>query len=106
MWSWNNFSKSTTRNFKFTKNVLTADIHTRHRNKRFLKNAGAEKVLGLDDIMTSSINGSGYNEEFGLLGSNKSTEDKVKLFKRSWKNLPMNYKKTLKSRKLLNLLKF
>ncbi|MBE6931360.1 MAG: F420-0--gamma-glutamyl ligase [Ruminococcaceae bacterium] len=66
----------------YTKNVLTCDIHTRARTKRILKAAGAERVCGLDDIMNASINGSGYNERYGLLGSNKSTEDKVKLFPR------------------------
>ena len=64
----------------YTKNVLTCDIHTRQRTKRILKAAGAEVVCGLDDILTESIDGSGYNEKFGLLGSNKSTEDKIKLF--------------------------
>ena len=64
----------------YTKNVLTCDIHTRARTKRILKAAGAEVVCGLDDILTESIDGSGYNEKFGLLGSNKSTEDKIKLF--------------------------
>ena len=66
----------------YTKNVLTCDIHTRERSKRLLTAAGAEIVLGMDDIMTSSINGSGYNEQYGLLGSNKATEDKLKLFPR------------------------
>ena len=64
----------------YTKNVLTCDIHTRARTKRILKAAGAEVVCGLDDILTESIDGNGYNEKFGLLGSNKSTEDKIKLF--------------------------
>jgi len=64
----------------YTKNVLTCDIHTRERSKRLLKAAGADKVFGLDDIMTSSIGGSGYNDKYGLLGSNKSTEDTIKLF--------------------------
>jgi F420-0:gamma-glutamyl ligase len=64
----------------YTKNVLTCDIHTRARTKRILKNAGANIVLGLDDILTESINGSGFNASYGLLGSNKATEDKVKLF--------------------------
>lgn len=68
---------------KYTKNVLTCDIHTRARTKRILKANGAERVCGLDDIMTASIDGSGYNEAFGLLGSNKSTEDMVKLFPRN-----------------------
>ena len=66
----------------YTKNVLNCDIHTRARTKRLLKAAGAERVFGLDEIMTASVNGSGYNENYGLLGSNKSTEDTVKLFPR------------------------
>ncbi|MBR0140376.1 MAG: coenzyme F420-0:L-glutamate ligase [Firmicutes bacterium] len=65
-----------------TKNVICCDIHTRERNKRLLKAAGAEKVLGLDDILSSPVNGSGYNEDYGLLGSNKATEESVKLFPR------------------------
>ena len=65
-----------------TRNVLCCDIHTRERTKRHLLSAGAEKVLCLDEILNESINGSGYNESYGLLGSNKSTEDKVKLFPR------------------------
>ena len=67
---------------KYTKNVLTCDIHTRARTKRLLKSAGAEKVFGLDDIMTEPIGGSGWNGRYGLLGSNKSTEETVKLFPR------------------------
>ncbi|MBE6608447.1 MAG: F420-0--gamma-glutamyl ligase [Ruminococcaceae bacterium] len=67
----------------YTKKVLTCDIHTRARTKRILKNAGAEIVLGLDDILTAPVNGSGCNENYGLLGSNKATEDKVKLFPRN-----------------------
>ena len=67
----------------YTKNVITCDIHTRERSKRLLKAAGAEKVFGLDDILTASVDGSGYTETFGLLGSNKATEDTVKLFPRS-----------------------
>ena len=66
----------------YTKNVLTCDIHTRHRSKRLLKAAGAEKVYGLDDILSESVNGSGYNREYGLLGSNKATDEQVKLFPR------------------------
>ena len=66
----------------YTKNVLCCDIHTRARTKRILKAAGAETVLGLDDILNAPVNGSGYNENYGLLGSNKATEDKVKLFPR------------------------
>ncbi|WMJ21854.1 coenzyme F420-0:L-glutamate ligase [Paludicola sp. MB14-C6] len=64
----------------YTKNVLTCDIHTRFRTKRILKANGANKVYGLDDILTASVNGSGYNESYGLLGSNKATETTVKLF--------------------------
>ena len=67
---------------KFTKNVLCCDIHTRFRSKRLLKEAGAEIIFGLDDILTSSVNGSGYNEHYGLLGSNKATDDSLKLFPR------------------------
>ncbi len=64
----------------YTDSVLTCDIHTRQRTKRILKANGAKKVYGLDDIMNASINGSGYNDRYGLLGSNKATEDSVKLF--------------------------
>ena len=66
----------------YTKNVLCCDIHSRARSKRLLKAAGAEIVLGLDDILTESIDGSGFNADYGLLGSNKATEDQVKLFPR------------------------
>ena len=66
----------------YTKNVLACDIHSRARTKRLLWGAGAEKVCGLDDILNAPIDGSGCNEKFGLLGSNKSTEDTVKLFPR------------------------
>lgn len=65
---------------EYTGNVLACDIHTRARTKRLLKKAGAEVVCTLDDIMTASIDGSGYNDRFGLLGSNKATEETVKLF--------------------------
>ncbi len=71
----------------YTKNVLACDIHTRARTKRRLLAAGAEKVFCLDEIMTASIDGSGYNGKYGLLGSNKSTEDKVKLFPRECQDL-------------------
>ena len=71
----------------YTKSVLCCDIHTRARTKRRLVAAGAEKVFCLDEIMTAPINGSGYNEKYGLLGSNKSTEDKVKLFPRPCQDL-------------------
>ncbi|MBQ7283583.1 MAG: coenzyme F420-0:L-glutamate ligase, partial [Oscillospiraceae bacterium] len=76
------FANRATDILPYTKNVICADIHSRARSKRLLKAAGAEKVYGLDDLMTESINGSGYNEMYGLLGSNKATEEKVKLFPR------------------------
>ena len=66
----------------YTDCVINCDIHTRVRTKRILKENGAKVVCGMDDIMTSSVNGSGYNEKYGLLGSNKSTEEKIKLFPR------------------------
>ena len=66
----------------YTDCVLTCDIHTRARSKRLLKAAGAKSVYGLDEILTTSVNGSGFNENYGLLGSNKATEDTVKLFPR------------------------
>ena len=66
----------------YTKNVLCCDIHTRARTKRILKAAGGEIVLGLDEILNAPVNGSGFNADYGLLGSNKATEDKVKLFPR------------------------
>ena len=66
----------------YTKNVLCCDIHTRARTKRILKAAGAEIVLGLDEILNKSVDGSGFNENYGLLGSNKADEDRVKLFPR------------------------
>ena len=71
----------------YAKNVLTCDIHTRRRTKRRLLAAGAERVCGLDDILTAPVNGSGWNEKYGLLGSNKSTEEKVKLFPRDCQGL-------------------
>ncbi len=74
----------------YTDRVLTCDIHTRARTKRKLKEAGAAAVCGLDDILTASVNGSGCNEKYGLLGSNKSTEDKIKLFPRACKDLVLD----------------
>mgnify|MGYP005893643313 CR=1 FL=1 len=71
----------------YTKKVLACDIHTRARTKRLLKAAGAEIVYGLDDLMTQPVNGSGCNEQYGLLGSNKSNEDTVKLFPRACQGL-------------------
>ena len=71
----------------YTKNVLTCDVHTRARSKRLLWGAGAERVCGLDDILNAPVNGSGCNEKYGLLGSNKSTEGMVKLFPRECTDL-------------------
>ena len=73
--------------------VLTCDIHTRARTKRILKAAGAKVVCGLDDIMNAPVNGSGCNEKYGLLGSNKSTEDSVKLFPRECQDLVLDIQK-------------
>lgn len=75
--------------------VLTCDIHTRARSKRLLKAAGAKVVCGLDDILTASVNGSGYNEKYGLLGSNKSTEGKIKLFPRDCQDLVEDVQKQI-----------
>ena len=74
------FANDARRILEYTKDVLCCDIHTRARTKRILKAAGAERVCGLDDILNASVDGSGFNSRFGLLGSNKSTEDKIKLF--------------------------
>ena len=74
----------------YTKKVIACDIHTRKRTKRILLNNGAEVAIGLDDILTSSVDGNGYNEMYGLLGSNKSTEDTVKLFPRDSQALVEN----------------
>ena len=68
---------------KYTKNVITCDIHSRARTKRILKANGGEKIFGLDDILSEPVNGSGFNENYGLLGSNKATENQVKLFPRN-----------------------
>lgn len=79
----------------YTDCVLTCDIHTRERTKRLLKAAGAKVVCGLDDILNKSINGSGCNENYGLLGSNKSTEETVKLFPRECKDLVLDIQKKI-----------
>lgn len=79
----------------YTKNVLTCDIHTRVRTKRILNANGAEKVFGMDDIMNASIDGSGYNEKYGLLGSNKSTENSIKLFPRECMDFVLDIQKQL-----------
>lgn len=80
---------------KYTDCVLTCDIHTRARTKRLLKAAGAKVVCGLDDILTAPVNGSGYNAKYGLLGSNKATEDMIKLFPRECQDLVENIQKEI-----------
>ena len=77
----------------YTDVVITCDIHSRVRTKRILKNAGAKIVLGLDDILTSPLSMGGYNEKYGLLGSNKSTEDTIKLFPRDCFDLVLDIQK-------------
>ena len=79
----------------YTKNVLNCDIHSRFRTKRLLKKAGVEINYGLDEILNAPVNGSGYNAEYGLLGSNKATEDKVKLFPRDCQKLVEDIQKRL-----------
>ena len=80
---------------EYTDTVLTCDIHTRARTKRILKEAGARVVLGLDDIMNAPVNGSGYNEKYGLLGSNKSTENSIKLFPRECRDLVLEVQRRI-----------
>ena len=82
----------------YADHIINCDIHTRARTKRILKNAGAKVVLGLDDIMNAPVNGSGCNEKYGLLGSNKSTEDKIKLFPRECRDLVLDIQKRILER--------
>lgn len=89
------FANQAKTTLNYADSIITCDIHTRNRTKRILKNAGAKVVLGLDDILTSSVDGSGYNEKYGLLGSNKATEDKVKLFPRDSQYLVEDIQKQL-----------
>ncbi len=79
----------------YTKSVLTCDIHSRARSKRLLKDAGAELVLGLDDLLTASVEGSGFNSKYGILGSNKATEDSIKLFPQECTGLVNSIQKKL-----------
>ena len=79
----------------YTKKVLTCDIHTRFATKRLLKDKGAELVLALDDVLNAPVNGSGFNDKYGLLGSNKATEDTVKLFPRNGQPLVEEVQKKL-----------
>ncbi|WP_318616591.1 coenzyme F420-0:L-glutamate ligase [Sporosarcina sp. YIM B06819] len=89
------FSQKPKTILQYTKSVLTCDIHTRFRTKRILEENGAEKVYTLDDILSESVDGSGYNEEYGLLGSNKSTDDGVKLFPRDCQPVVDNIQRIL-----------
>lgn len=91
------FSNDPTYILKYTGNVLNCDIHTRKRTQRLLKNAGAERSFRLDELLTSSVMGSGYCEEYGLLGSNKATEEKVKLFPRDTQTFVDNLASALKA---------
>ena len=77
----------------YAKKVINCDIHTRARTKRILRNNGAEIVCGLDDILNAPVNGSGCNEKYGLLGSNKSTEDQIKLFPRDCQKVVLDIQK-------------
>ncbi|PIC79660.1 F420-0--gamma-glutamyl ligase [Sporosarcina sp. P18a] len=90
------FSNNARTILDYTKTVLTCDIHTRFRTKRILEANGAEKIYGLDDILRTSIDGSGYNEEFGLLGANKAQEDSIKLFPHSCQPIVDNIQNMLK----------
>ena len=90
----------------YTDCIINCDIHTRARTKRLLKAAGAKVVCGLDDIMTESINGSGFNAKYGLLGSNKATENKIKLFPQECKDLVVEIQNVLlqKTGKLIEVM--
>lgn len=83
---------------KYTDSVLCCDIHSRTRSKRLLKEAGARLVYGIDEVLTSPVNGSGYNELYGLLGSNKATEEKIKLFPRDGQKVVERIQKEMKEK--------
>lgn len=83
---------------KYTDTVIACDIHTRKRTKEVLRKAGAKVVLGMDDIMSSPVNGSGCNEKYGLLGSNKATEDTIKLFPRDCQDLVEEIQASIKEK--------
>jgi F420-0:gamma-glutamyl ligase len=89
------FANRPTAILSYTDTVIACDIHTRKRTKRLLLAAGARKVLGLDDILDAPVGNSGYNEKYGLLGSNKATEDKVKLFPRDCKPVVLDIQKRI-----------
>lgn len=90
------FSNQPEEILKYTKDIIVCDIHTREKTKKKLKNSGANKLCGMDEILTSSINNSGYNSKYGLLGSNRATEDKVKLFPENGIKLVHNIQDELK----------
>ncbi|RXM74151.1 coenzyme F420-0:L-glutamate ligase [Clostridium tetani] len=92
------FSNNPKTILEYTKSVITCDTHTRFRNKRILKANGGEKIYRLDDILTQSIDGSGYNEDYGLLGSNKATEETVKLFPRDCKSVVNDIQNIIKEK--------
>ena len=92
------FSNNPCAILKYTKNVINADIHTRDLTKKLLLNAGAEKVYSLSDILNKSVNGSGYNPEYGLLGSNVSTDEQVKLFPKDTMEFAHNLQNEFKNR--------
>lgn len=92
------FSNDPKEILNYTKNVLCCDIHKRKRTKEILKKNGGNIIYGLDDIMVESIDGSGYNEKYGLLGSNKSTEERLKLFPRNGKEIVENVQKKMKEK--------
>ena len=92
------FANNPTAILRYTDCVLNCDIHTRVRTKKLLKKDGAKIVYGMDEILTKSINGSGYNPDYGLLGSNKATEDSIKLFPRDCKELVVKIQKMLKEK--------
>ncbi|TDW14606.1 F420-0:gamma-glutamyl ligase [Breznakia blatticola] len=82
----------------YTKDVLTCDIHTRQRTKRILKENGGNRILGMDDILNAPVDGSGFNTEYGLLGSNKATEDTIKLFPNNSQQLVEDIQKQIKDK--------
>jgi len=90
------FSNNPKTILEYTKNVLTCDIHTRFRTKKILKANGGEKIYSLDEILSESIDGSGYNEDYGLLGSNKATDETIKLFPRNCSELVNNIQHNIK----------
>ena len=95
------FANHATAILDYADHILTCDIHTRFRNKRLLLAAGAKVVCGMDDILNAPVNGSGCNEEYGLLGSNKATEERLKLFPKTGNELVHKIQKLLKNKLIL-----